>query len=235
MRTTVARAARRPARSSSAIRERISAVSCQWFMPPPGSNRHRRYLPPAGGFKGGRIGAQPLTRPNGRRGVEGEDDVDTDRKRAFLRKVRIERLPEEKAFDGIPSSDRGAFRASCHRAFREETDRLAEVLTQARAGGVRSRPIFRRLGAPRRRRERGRRRRGREPSRGRARSRDPKAQARGPRTPEASLLAGLVDPGDRRPPPGTVFPGRRPAVSTDPPPVPGDRRQATLNQWLATK
>src|SRR5436309_4079386 len=43
MRTTVASAARRPAALSSASRERISAVSFQWFIPRP-PDRRQRYL-----------------------------------------------------------------------------------------------------------------------------------------------------------------------------------------------
>src|SRR6186997_1123214 len=45
MRTTVASAARRPAARNSASRERISAVSFQWFIAPPRSDG-QRYLPP---------------------------------------------------------------------------------------------------------------------------------------------------------------------------------------------
>src|ERR687892_1727441 len=55
--TTVASAARRPAAVSSAIRERISAVSFQWFMPPPFGARQRYLLAGVGSSGGLRPGA----------------------------------------------------------------------------------------------------------------------------------------------------------------------------------
>ncbi len=67
------------------------------------------------------------------RGVDGESDLDTDRRRAFLRKVRLERISQEKALDAIPVADRGAFSASSLRGFREQTDELASHLADLKA------------------------------------------------------------------------------------------------------